>query len=192
MTTPSEAAREVIECLLDLDDATKLKSDELLLRLALSKSSDAPWCCAVLNAREFLANHREREQGRAGVSETARTGCDLADALGDHSAPTPGSSPPRTLEDEARAQIPVGLSIDEQASNVAAFARRHAREAVERARVDGWADGVREYAVWRDGSQLVGVMERPLADVLRAGPSGASPDSKAAHSAIRARSGGGA
>lgn len=34
----------------------------------------------------------------------------------------------------------------------------------------GWARGVREYAVWRDGEQLVGVSEKPLADVLAEGP----------------------
>jgi hypothetical protein len=27
-------------------------------------------------------------------------------------------------------------------------------------------NGIREYAVWKDGAQLVGVMRRPLKDVL--------------------------
>ncbi len=34
----------------------------------------------------------------------------------------------------------------------------------------GWADAVRLYAVWRDGEQIVGVMGRPLKEVLAAGP----------------------
>jgi len=34
----------------------------------------------------------------------------------------------------------------------------------------GWADAVRLYAVWKNGEQLVGVMERPLGAVLSDGP----------------------
>ena len=34
----------------------------------------------------------------------------------------------------------------------------------------GWRDAVRLYAVWHDGSQLVGVMEKPLNQVLDEGP----------------------
>ena len=34
----------------------------------------------------------------------------------------------------------------------------------------GWAEAIRLYAVWRDGQQLVGVMERPLQEVLDKGP----------------------
>jgi hypothetical protein len=30
----------------------------------------------------------------------------------------------------------------------------------------GMKNGIREYAVWKDGAQLVGVMRRPLKDVL--------------------------
>ena len=36
--------------------------------------------------------------------------------------------------------------------------------------VEGWAAGVRLYAVWKDGDQLVGVSRRPLAEVLERNP----------------------
>ena len=36
--------------------------------------------------------------------------------------------------------------------------------------VKGWAEGVRSYAVWSDGEQLVGIMRKPLFDVLEEGP----------------------
>ena len=34
----------------------------------------------------------------------------------------------------------------------------------------GWARGMKDYAVWKDGEQLVGVMQRPLQGVLDVGP----------------------
>jgi hypothetical protein len=34
----------------------------------------------------------------------------------------------------------------------------------------GWARGVSDYAVWKDGEQLVGVMQRPLKGVIEKGP----------------------
>jgi len=61
-----------------------------------------------------------------------------------------------------------GEKFDALTRALAAFARAE----VVRARVEGWKDGAREYAVWRDGRQLVGVMERELEDVLSTGPSG--------------------
>ena len=50
---------DALETLLDLDDSTNEKNDELLKRPALSKSSDAPWCAAILNARAALASARK-------------------------------------------------------------------------------------------------------------------------------------
>ncbi len=44
------------------------------------------------------------------------------------------------------------------------------REAVVAAYVKGWAEGVRSYAIWSDGEQFVGVMHKPLFDVLEEGP----------------------
>jgi len=52
------------------------------------------------------------------------------------------------------------------------------------ARVEGWRDGVREYATWRDGEQLVGCMETPLGKVLERGPCGAVPESQRAFAAL--------
>ena len=44
------------------------------------------------------------------------------------------------------------------------------REAAEKIAVAayraGMKNGIREYAVWKDGEQLVGVMRRPLREVL--------------------------
>lgn len=34
----------------------------------------------------------------------------------------------------------------------------------------GWEKGVKDFAIWRDGEQLVGCLERPLATVLKEGP----------------------
>lgn len=39
---------------------------------------------------------------------------------------------------------------------------------IEQARRDGLKEAVRALAVWHDGEQLVGVMRRPLAEVLKA------------------------
>ncbi len=36
--------------------------------------------------------------------------------------------------------------------------------------VKGWAEGVRLYAIWKDGEQFVGVKRKPLFDVLEEGP----------------------
>ena len=33
----------------------------------------------------------------------------------------------------------------------------------------GWEHGVRDFAIWRDGQQLVGCMEKPLHTVLAKG-----------------------
>lgn len=41
---------------------------------------------------------------------------------------------------------------------------------IEKAYRAGWAEGVRSYAIWSDGEQLVGVMHKPLAAVLKEGP----------------------
>lgn len=38
--------------------------------------------------------------------------------------------------------------------------------AMEQAYREGYADAVRNYAVWKDGEQLVGAMQRPLKTVL--------------------------
>lgn len=35
----------------------------------------------------------------------------------------------------------------------------------------GWDKGVIDFAIWNDGEQLVGCMQRPLGEVLRSGPS---------------------
>ncbi len=42
----------------------------------------------------------------------------------------------------------------------------------------GWEKGVRDFAIWRNGEQLVGCMERPLRRVLAEGPTdmGDMPD----------------
>ena len=37
----------------------------------------------------------------------------------------------------------------------------------------GWEKGVRDFAIWRNGEQLVGCLRRPLAEVLKRGPSDA-------------------
>lgn len=34
----------------------------------------------------------------------------------------------------------------------------------------GWERGVRDYAIWKDGAQLVGVTQLPLDQVLNRGP----------------------
>jgi hypothetical protein len=35
----------------------------------------------------------------------------------------------------------------------------------------GWEKGVRDFAIWRNGEQLVGCLQRPLQTVLEEGPS---------------------
>ena len=52
------------------------------------------------------------------------------------------------------------------------------RKRIEKAYRLGWEDGVRLYAIWDSGQQLVGVMRRPLSEVLRRGP---DSDIMAAH-----------
>ncbi len=42
--------------------------------------------------------------------------------------------------------------------------------ALKEAKRDGWDEGVRLYAVHKDGEQLVGVMRRPLHDALNTNP----------------------
>jgi len=59
------------------------------------------------------------------------------------------------------------------------------RVVVEVAYDAGWADGVRLYAVWKDGEQLVGVMRRPLKTVLAEGSQ--SDHKKAALAALDAK-----
>ena len=44
------------------------------------------------------------------------------------------------------------------------------KEDISRAYDLGWGDAVKLYAVWRDGQQLVGIMEKPLKSVLKKGP----------------------
>jgi hypothetical protein len=34
----------------------------------------------------------------------------------------------------------------------------------------GWEKGVRDFAIWRDGEQLVGCRQRPLKEILEQGP----------------------
>lgn len=46
--------REALEDMLNLDSNTKGSNDDLLRRIAASRSEDGPWCCAVLNARAAL------------------------------------------------------------------------------------------------------------------------------------------
>lgn len=41
---------------------------------------------------------------------------------------------------------------------------------IEWAYGQGWKRGVTMYAVWRDGEQLVGIMQKPLREVLGDGP----------------------
>lgn len=65
--------------------------------------------------------------------------------------------------------------------------RRALARAAREARIAGWEDGVREFAVWRDGRQHVGCMGKPLKGVLANGPSDASPESKRAFATLRAR-----
>ena len=50
------------------------------------------------------------------------------------------------------------------------FAKALLRERLLNAYKAGWQNAVRLYAVWRDGEQRVGVMERPLQVVLEKGP----------------------
>jgi hypothetical protein len=33
--------------------------------------------------------------------------------------------------------------------------------------IEGLKEGIRRYAIWKDGVQMVGVMQRPLSEVLR-------------------------
>ena len=62
------------------------------------------------------------------------------------------------------------------------------REAAEKIAVAayraGMKNGVREYAVWKDGEQLVGVMRRPLREVL--GALDAVPDQEVLRCAVSA------
>lgn len=43
-------------------------------------------------------------------------------------------------------------------------------ELVEQAFLAGYRHGVESYAVWRDGQQLVGCLERPMGEVFRRAP----------------------
>ena len=43
-------------------------------------------------------------------------------------------------------------------------------ELVEEAFLAGYRHGVESYAVWRNGAQLVGALERPISEVMKRAP----------------------